>query len=371
MKISKSILNYLFSFGLTFFVAVCLWQRTAYSQTTITDESREQREFKTEDRLESAGKPETINVLIEKLKERAALKMKEQRRKLLLKTRTSAGVTYGHEKNPANDGLEKGDSFMEENFSFAWTPTFHNSVSADVGIRVAKQDYFEQFLISTNDYAVSGSWKFYPFENRKLSIEPGMEYEWLNYPNDSSSSYEQYRSFINFKHFTGKHWQFGGKYEFFEKTYDKKVARNLSQTDLDFHREDFRNTVDLWIKRFVGRYSLKLKGRMYRNNSNDMYQNYNDYEAIRGYFTIDRTFLRDDKLYVSFSPDYERKYYDYRLAGNEIRQDRILQYNLNLYYTLPHDCTLSASYNWRDSNSNASTGVFTDETYRLGLSADF
>jgi hypothetical protein len=129
--------------------------------------------------------------------------------------------------------------------------------------------------------------------------------------------------------------------------------------------------MELWLKRNIGKLSLKLRGKGYRNNSNAQYQDYYDYDSLHGYFTLSRTFLKNNKLYLSFTPDFERKIYIERLATGGKRYDHTMQWRLDAYYTLSKFINLSYGISFRDSSSNASDGEFSDMTNQFGINLDF
>lgn len=364
-KMKKYLLSFLL--GAIFLLA----PPSAYAQKT--DETADQREAKFEDKMERLFKePDTVDEVLKMLKERAEIKIKEKRREQLLKTKISASVLTGFETNPLNDENEKSDVFVEEDFSFNWLPTFNENFSADLGYRLANQSYSEQTDLSTFDHVFNASFKYYPFPDHLLLLQPGGEYEWLIYPLDETATYEDTKTFLKFKHYVGKEWHYGGKYEYSYKVYDKKFARDTTQQNID-GRTDSRNTVELYVTKYIGKLSAKLRGKIYRNDSNDLYQEYYDYDSYRGYFTLSGSFLKDNKLYVSFTPDFEVKSYDERVARdtNVARVDHVTQYKLDFYYTLAKNWELSYNFTNKLSSSNASGGEFDNMTNQIGVTLNF
>ena len=342
--------------------------RPIYAQ--VSQEAVDQREFKISDKADFLKKPETADDIFQMLQQRAESKLKEKKRQLLLKTKISMGIFYGFETNPLNDSSNKGDHFSEEDFSWDWVPAFDKKFSADIGYRLYNQDYSEQTDLNTLDQAVNASLKFYPFESGKIYVQPGVEYEWLWYPRDESSGYEDTKSFLKFKHYLGTNWNYGGKYEYSTKFYDNKFARDTNQNDLDYARTDYRNTVELYLTRNISQYSIKLRGKAYRNNSNDEYQKYYDYASTRGYLTFSGNFLKD-KLYVSLTPNFETKKYRRRIAVDTERLDHALEYKLDAYYSLNKSVSFSYNFSNKISNSNADAGKFQDITNQIGVTVDF
>ena len=369
MKISHlNSFNVLFLLTFIFLAAV----QPAFAQKT--DETAQQREFSIEDKMERLFKEdETVEGVLKLLKERAEAKIKEKRRQQLLKTRISASGYAGLESNPLNDENEKTDVFIEEDFAFNWLPTFNKDFSADIGYRLANQTYMEQTDLSTFDHVWNAILKYYPFDSHLLMLQPGIEYDWLTYPLDETATYEDIRTFTKFKHYVGKEWHYGGKYEHSSKVYSDKLARDINKVDiLGEARSDERNTVELYLQRYLGKkYSAKLRGKVYRNNSNDKYQEYYDYDGYRGYFTLAGSFLKDDKLYVTFTPDFEKKSYHHRVADNTAREDRVTQYKVDMYYTFTKNWELSYLLTRKFSSSNASGGEFDNMTNQVWFTYNF
>lgn len=347
----------------------------------LTDENRDQFEQKQEQRQEDLERlrefqtaPKTADEVLEMLKERAQERLLKKRRAELLKTRISAGVTTGFETNPANaqDISAKGDSWWEDTFSASWIPQFTNYLSADVGYNLDFKYYFEQAALGTENHSLNGSLKYIPLKSGKLTLEPGGRQEWNIYPYDSSSSYEQSKSFLKASYLFNQLWSFGGKYEYAYKIYDKKAAFTPAGANFNFHRADYRNSAELWVKRQIGTYSLKLREKSYRNNSNSQYQHYDDYDDHDVEISLTGAFLKNYKLYVILSTDYEIKNYKKRASDTSVaRSDRALQYRLNTYYTLRKNWSLSYSFGFKNNNSNKASGEFNDITNTAGLTFTF
>ena len=343
----------------------------SYAQST--EDTVEQRESKIEDKKEDLlKKMETPDEILRMIRERAEAKLVEKRKQLLRKFKIAAALKNGFETNPLNDQAEKGDWFVEEELTMNWLPTFTKHLAADVGYRVTNQSYMEQTDVSTFDNDFTASLKYYPFESHELFLQPGVTFEWLNYPHDELATYADTKRFLKFKHYIGTKWYYGGKYEYSDKVYDNKLARDINKNSLsEIVRNDHRNTVELYATRNIAKYSVRLKAKAYRNNSNDEYQAYYDYYAYRGYLTLSGSFLKDDRLYVSFTPDYEVKSYDRRVAVDTARWDNVLNYRLDAYYTMTKNLELAYTYSYKNSVSNAEAGEFLDITNSMGITYRF
>ena len=370
----KKILFLLYFLIIFLFSAIPIFAQISEDARNQFEDNQERRREELEQLRELQTTPKTAQEVLEMLKERATERLMKKRRAELLKTKITAGMTNGYESNPANsqDTAEKGDSWLENTFSASWVPKFTNYLRADMGYSLSTKIHSEQESLNTENHSLNASFKYIPLKSGKLTLEPGTKQEWNLYPFDNSSSYEQSKGFLKFTYLLNQLWSYGGKYEYAYKIYDKKAALNDSNTNFDFHRTDYRNTAELWFKRQIGKYSLKLKGKSYRNNSNSQYQHYDDYDDHDGELSISAAFLKNSKLYLLLSSDYEIKNYRKRAADTAVvRSDRALQYRLNAYYTLNKNWSLNYSFSLKNNNSNKASGEFNDTTNSLGLSLNF
>ncbi|MCB9748059.1 MAG: hypothetical protein H6755_06605 [Candidatus Omnitrophica bacterium] len=369
---APSLLFFLFSL-------LFVYPSLTYAQTAA-EEAREQIELERERRKEELEemrrlqeKPKTAEEVLDMLKKRAEERRAEKRRRELLQTRISTGFTYQVETNPTSavQGSAKDDFAFEETLNLNWTPKFTPNLSGNAGFSLINFDYDNNKTLSTRDYTISGDIT-YRLLNGKLAITPGTSYQWLIYPKAEDSSYEQSKYFLQFTHYFTSKWNWGGKYEYTSKDYDHDLARNSSQTDIkDLIRNDTRHTGELWIKRFIGKYSIKVKGKSYRNKSNDEYQDFNDYDAHKGEITLSAGFLEQNKLYLSYTTDFEVKQYFARVAASTARWDQALSHRLSANYTLNKYSKLNYTFTHKKSSSNAGTGNFEDFTNKMGFTLNF
>ncbi|GEM_PF-1633465 len=377
MKIIKSLFYYFFQ--IIFLSFIWIFSPVSLTYAQISEESAEQREFIDEDRRdrreqfeEILEQPKTAEEVVEYLRQRAKERMEEKRKKLLKKFKFTGGVTYAYESNGAANNLKKGDHWVEDAWGTHWIPTFNSQLNADIGWDLTDKNYFEQAGLGTVDHTIKASLKWQPFESGRLTLEPGFAQTWLIYPYDSSSTYSQAKPSLSLQHYLTNQWSWGGSYEYWYKSYWKKAARDITQANLDFNRQDYRNVEELWVKRQIGKYSLKLRGKIYRNNANDMYQNYYDHDSYHGYFTVAGSFLKNNKLYLSYTPDYEIKHYKSRVADDgQARTDKAVQHKLSAYYTLNKNFTAKFAYIFKKENSDANTGNYENHTTEFGITASF
>jgi len=373
--IHKSIFIILLSFvGFSIVPVTLSFAQTPAEEAVEQNQSeREQRQEELAEERQPEETPKTAEEVLELLKKRVEEKKAEQWRKDILKTRISSGVTQIFETNPtsAGDGASKDDPSNERTFGFNWTPKFSQNLSGNLGYSLTDVDYSDNPTLNSFDQTITGDTTYRMF-NGKLSLTPGLSYEWMVYPKSESSSFEQKKAFLRYTYYLNTLWNVGGKYEYSDKWYDHDLARDSSAADIvDLHREDNRHTAELWVKRFIGKYSIQLKGKSYRNVSNDDYQNYNDYDTHKGEVTLSGSFLTANKLSLSYTADYEAKHYFDRIAVDTARSDRVNEHRLSTNYSLTKNLKLNYTVSYKLSSSNAPSGEFENFTNKIGLSVNF
>jgi putative NIF3 family GTP cyclohydrolase 1 type 2 len=348
---------------------------------TAADEAREQQESKAEERaeereemrrLDTEEQPKTAGDVVEMLKKRVEERRRERRRKELLKLSASAGATMIWESNPAsvNTG-DKDDPSYEKTFSLNWLPKFNRQFSGNLGYSLTDLLYQDNPTLGTFDQTLTADMTYKTLGGR-LHLTPGGSHQWMVYPKADTSSYNQTKSFFRFTHYLPDAWSWGGKYEYAYKKYSKDLARGDDEAEIrDLKRLETRNTVELWIKKFIGKYSLKLKGKSYRNKSNDEFQDFYEYDTHKGEVVVAGSFLKDNKLYMTYTADYEVKQYFERLAEVTARGDNVVSHQFKANYSLTKNFKLNYTYKYKLSSSNVALGEFDNITHKLGLSANF
>ncbi len=283
-------------------------------------------------------------------------------------------MTGGYETNPLSapeeGGDEDGDGFINESIKLQWLPKFSTRFRADVSYRIYNKTNFNTNDLNYLSNSIKGFLKFYPFKG--LRIEPGVEYYDVHYFNDDRARYGQVEPFIKFKSYVSDKWNYGGSYEFSRKKYDERLARNFLKTDISGkERKDNRHTVNLNLTRYFGNFTVRLRGRYLNNDSNDAFQDFYDFHSYRGYLTIAKKFL-ENKLYVSFTPNFEKRKYDSRIAsGSDVRDDEIMYYSFSTSYEIAKDLDLRYTLYHRNSNSNSSSGEFKNTINSVGFTKKF
>lgn len=353
----------------------------SYAQTAA-EEAREQREAELERRqeelrelrdLEDTEKPQTAEEVLDMLKKRVEEKRAERRRKELMRVSGSIGVTQIWETNPTSTNAgAKDDPSLEKTLNLNWLPKFTKSLSGNLGFSLTDLRYNDHNpTLGTFDNTLSYDLTYRTLQG-KLSLTPGGSYQWMDYPKAHTSSYEQKKTFLRWTYYWTPEWNIGGKYEHAQKKYQDALARTEAEAEIPgLKREEFRNTVELWVKRFIGRYNVKLKAKSYINTGNDEFQDFYDYSAHKGEVTLAGSFLKDNKLYTSYTADFEKKNYVDRIAVTNARSDRLHTHRLTLKYSVTKDISVSYTFTYKQASSNTLNGEYENFSNKIGMTYSF
>ncbi|PIQ89152.1 MAG: hypothetical protein COV72_04505 [Candidatus Omnitrophica bacterium CG11_big_fil_rev_8_21_14_0_20_42_13] len=363
--IKRSLLSFLL---LAFFLT-----DASYLFSADEDENRSEQQ---EDKVASFKKSilseaQTTSELIELLKQRALLRVKKKKREQLLKFSVFASLAGGYENNVNNDSSTKGDIFTSQFAMVGWNPIFNKHLGLNVNTLAFNQIYSD-FTDSNYLYAITNAGlRLYPFSDGRLRLEPGIGYESLWYPDSPLSSYSGMKYFLKTKNYLSRNFNIDLNFEFSTKEYNTKKARNPSGVEMDFVREDERYAFEAGITQRIGRYSITIEEEAYRNTSNDLLQDLNDYYALKSSLNISGTFLEDRSLYVSFTPSFERKNYRVRLGRDNARFDDRYNYKLAVYYTLNKNISVSYRFDYWKLDSNNIAAEYENVINQVGLSVRF
>lgn len=291
--------------------------------------------------------------LVEMLKQRSLLKVEKEQRKQMRMTKGTIGFHIGQDNNVNTSSARQGDFYNEQYFAFSWVPTFDRYLAAEVGTWYYSDMYFNYRDLTIADNAFNASLKWYPWGIPDFELQPGMEYAFAYYPYCDTSSYVEDKVFLKFKHRFWQRWAQDGAYEFSLKEYDAKQPRDEAYNYLSgmvVEKEKHSVEYNLAIPFFTN--NLKIKQKLYKETSNDLYHDYYDVYSYKATGEIGRSLNK--KLYAKLSTAFERKNYNARTvtSRNVAEYDDVYTHKLSLYYTLKKNWTLSYALTLKKSASN-------------------
>lgn len=284
---------------------------------------------------------------------------------------------YGYDNNPRLNSRHKGDSFHEENlYASVWMehPDLIGYLRAGqfgVSGKIVNRDYFHMDAYDNLDAKIS------PFITSNLTDTLTLKAEGLfrfyNYfDNDGLSNFTQgFRISLREVQFRPlKHTLY---YQFANKNYDKRKALSAFNTELDYKRDDTANEIGYQCDSALSRrISLGALVAWKLNESNDIYQDYNDSSGFRGAVYSKVTLTQRLSWSGLFGYDY-KKYASRTFPEDPSSKehDDYIYLSSSLIYELNKNCDLILSYAYQSNESNNPLMNFCGSVYMIGLSYEF
>lgn len=335
-----------------------------------------------EDRIEEGIAAEKGRVyssaeeLIELLKQRALRKQETARREQLRATKGTLGLHFAYDNNVNTDSDRLGDIYFEQYFAYNWVPTFNDYLAAEIGPWYYSDIYMDSCDLTILDYAFKAILKYFPTGKPYLELQPGIERQWIHYPETENSSYIEDKAFFKFKHRFWQRWSQEGKYEYAFKEYDKKGARETTSTSYlaGMVLEKSKHSLEYNLGFPWGKNNCKIKQKAYQEASNDHYRDYYDVYSYKVTAELGRSLNK--KLYAKASGSYERKNYSHRtvIAPSSYavaEYDDVYTQQLDFYYTLKKDWTLSYTLKHKRSDSNYPIYDYDKVSHKTGVYISF
>jgi hypothetical protein len=118
--------------------------------------------------------------------------------------------------------------------------------------------------------------------------------------------------------------------------------------------------------------TLSTGAVFYRNDSNDFFHDYYDYESTK--FVTGASWEINPKLNAHIKLIYERRAYDARPlldSSQTFEKDDIYSAYVSLFYKLRTNLSLGSTYIYRQKNSNEPSQKYSSSTGTLGLYYSF
>lgn len=311
------------------------------------------------------------------IKRRAQKVLEARRAARRMKFYVEASQVVGYETNPSTAANRKGDTFFEEDaymmLSKKLTPTL-SWESSYYGVYLQYLDYGD------------GDYTSHTFTLSKLRWQPGrvwrveswLDYDLNYYPTAKDSGYRQLKTASRIRQnlFGTAFHQL--QYEFFERDYMTKNARDGGGNETFSNRVDMRHRLRHKAG-FTVKDSLPLKNALftvendvYRNDSNDARNDYYDYDVWKITSALNGNMTQ--KLSMSGSFAFERKNYRERPVtglADPARYDDKYTLASTLAYDFNKTWKMSGGLNFDTLGSNESTGEYDNMKYSVTVTARF
>jgi len=306
------------------------------------------------------------------IKRRAQKIIEARRAARRLKIYVEGSEIYAYETNPSNAGNPtKGDSSFEEDvyllLSKKLTPTIEWQGSYS-GVYLKYLDYGDGDYTSHTLTPVKLVWR----PGRMWRAETWMDLDYNYYPVAGDSSYRQIK-------WTGRLRQnlFGSafhqfQYEWFDRHYTHKRARDGAGNNTLTRRDDVRNRLRYKVGATVKKALMTVENEYYWNDSNDAKNAFYDYQVWK--ITGSASGNVTPKLYVSQSLAYEQKNYEHRAVSGitaEARYDGKYTLSSSVSYDLNKTWKIGYDFTYDHLDSNEPTGEFDNAKHAVKVTAHF
>lgn len=307
---------------------------------------------------------------VDLLRQQAQTVLREHRQESKWSLTTTASLTQGYESNVALDGNRRGDHFTQEtlgvNLLARWKPWLRGRF---------RYDLFSSHYLELRDFniwmnTVGGTVQWLP--HRRASLETGLEYAVINFPFNTDNSFFDTRLHVAAR-FAQNHWlthRTGWRYQF--RDFDTRKASDAQGNAISsVNREDHRHAVFHEFRLRFQDSSVVLLGEYFRNQSNDRFEDFYDWDNFRIQSVLAHPFSEQWSGIVSAG--YEHREYLERRVPNigTSEKDDLYTFAGSLVYrpTERWQWRYSAIYRYQDSNDPRLD--FTDWINELSVSLKF
>jgi hypothetical protein len=197
---------------------------------------------------------------------------------------------------------------------------------------------------------VGFDWEFLP----GLVLKEKVIYDYFAYPNYMESTYSGLEFSNYLRHYVTKdiYHEFG--YVNIQRWYPEQKIYFTNFLKGDGDRRDARDSLNYNAAAYIGnRLYIKVRNEFYRNDSNEVFEDYYDYWAYR--LSPSVIYFFTEKLYAEAGLVYKyRSYKDHRSTDDiekKVRENTFT-YNLSLYYNFMKNLAVGATYSYVENYPN-------------------
>ena len=274
----------------------------------------------------------------------------------------------GYDDNASLDAERKEDYFTQSSIDlnvdyrlsdfnevkFSWNDT-----------NLIYWDYTDATLI---DNVLSLGMENSYFDN--ITLYMGYEYDYLYFPDNELATYIGNSGEVSAKQKIEDSIYHKLGYAYQHRGYKEKRA-NDAVNNPSRHREDDRHTIRYEVGTYAEQAMTKFRAAFVRNDSNDKYLDYYDYNAYQAGFTF--ICLLTEKFYLYTNGSYEFRSYKGRSVPNkdEDEEDDTVIWNSSLFYDLTKSLTLGLNYSYREVFSNYEAQEYSGSIVSAGVYYSF
>jgi hypothetical protein len=263
----------------------------------------------------------------------------------------SVDLQQGYDNNVNLDSKRHQDGFIQALANVEAIYPKKDKLRLKLGTDLFSTKYYRYYKNDLFDFA--------PYVGFDMDLLPNLTWynkitvDYFVYFNDKKNTYAAVECSSYLRQFLTDdlYHEIGGEY--FHRWYpDRKASRNDARRD-DYDREDDRYRLKHTVGMYFPNCLVKVSNEVYRNDSNDKYQDYYDYWVYRLRPSI--LYFFTEKLYTNLSFIYKYTPYDSRLNTEDpinTVKDHTYIVSTSLYYDLMKDLTLGVTYSYTENRSN-------------------
>lgn len=284
--------------------------------------------------------------------------------------RASVGLSEGYESNVNLDGQRQGDWFTQESFTLSLRPRITPWLQGEFTYDLFNSHYQE--LTDSNFWSNNLDSTLQIQPHSRVRLEVGHEYGIANFPFDSDSSFfdHRFKAHLLLAHTAWLVHKAGWMFQ--QRDYDTRKA-----TDGDglarggVNRQDHRHTGSYEVRLSFAKTFLRIAGEYYRNLSNELFEDFYDWDNLRVKGVISRVLT--PKTTGVFVASFDRRNYESRSvpAIDVAERDNLYTVAASVIHQITRRLEVIGSITYRYQDSNDPVLDFTDLTYRVGLSISF
>lgn len=294
---------------------------------------------------------ERVELFLALLKRRAQQALEAHRAPPPPLMSASTDLSQGYESNVLLDGDKRGDSFTQETASVSLRPRVKPWVSGELAYNLLNTHYTD--LRDANLFMNTITTALLLQPHRRVRCEVGYEFSNVEFPFDTSNTFLDHRTSASTA-FTLTRWlTHKWTWTYQVRNYDSRLARDGAGNDRpNDERQDERHILSQELALRVPKTSVKLGGQFYRNFSNDLSQDFYDWEDYQLQGVVSRVF--NPQWIGLVVGTYERRNYQRRSVPAINMAERDTLYTVAgsvIFFMNEHaQVTYSLTYRYQDSN---------------------
>ena len=294
---------------------------------------------------------ERVELFLALLKRRAQQALEAHRAPPPSLLSASAEISQGYESNVLLDGEKRGDFFTQETAAVILRPRVTSWVGGELAYNLLNTHYADLRDANLFMNTVTATLRFQP--HRRLRCDVGYEFSNVEFPFDTGSTFVDHRTSASAAFSLTRWLTHKATWTYQARNYDSRLARDGAGNDRpNDERHDERHIVSQELTLRLPKTSVKLGGEFYRNFSNDLAQDFYDWEDYQLQGLASRVLHpRWIGLVVG---TYERRNYQRRSvpAINVAERDDLYTAAGSLIFLINEhaELTYSLTYRYQDSN---------------------